>query len=238
MPAHCIATSASLSLTRRRIAVEIGGGTLTTLDIFADPTCPWCMIGKAELDQALETRPGHNFAITWHPFRLNPNLPPSGVDHVDYMRAKFRDEAGIIAANEPVLRAAERLGLWINMAAIKRVPQMLDGFRLLHWAGIEGAQSLVMSGQMRAHWREGRDIGDPQVLADIGAAAGMDRQMILRLLASDADRDEVLAREAHARERGIRAVPTFVIAGSQVVPGAQSAELWREVIDELARPEG
>lgn len=208
---------------------------MTTLDIFADPTCPWCMIGKAELDQALETRPGHPFfAITWHPFRLNPNLPPSGVDHLDYMTAKFRDEAGIIAANEPVLRAAERLGLWINMAAIKRVPQMLDGFRLLHWAGIEGAQSLIMSGLMRAYWREGKDLGDPQVLADIGAAAGMDQQMILQLLASDADRDEVLAREAHARERGIRAVPTFIIAGTQVVPGAQPAELWREVIDELA----
>lgn len=207
---------------------------MTTLDIFADPTCPWCLIGKAELDQALESRPEHPFAITWHPFRLNPDLPESGMDRVAYMKAKFGDEPGIIAANEPVLRAAERLGLWINMAAIDRVPQTLDAFRLLHWAGIEGAQSRVMAGLIRAYWREGRDIADHLVLSEIGAAAGMDAQMILRLLATDADRDDVLTREAHARERGIRATPTFIIGGTQVVPGAQPAALWKQVIDELA----
>ena len=207
---------------------------MTSLDIFADPTCPWCLIGKAELDQALETRAGHPFAITWHPFRLNPDLPPSGMGHVAYMKAKFGDERGIIAANEPVLKAAERLGLWINMAAIDRVPPVLDAFRLMHWAGIESAQSRVMSGLMRAHWSEGKNIALPEVLADIGAAAGMDRALILRLLASDADRDEVLAREAHARQRGIRAVPTFIIGDTHVVAGAQPADLWRQVIDELA----
>ena len=207
---------------------------MTTLDIFADPTCPWCLIGKAELDQALESRPDHPFSVTWHPFRLNPDLPESGMDHVDYMKARFKDEAGIIAANEPVLRAAERLGLWINMAAIKRVPSTLNAFRLMHWAGIEGAQSRVMSGLMRAHWREGKDISDHQVLAEIAAGAGMDSQMVLRLLATDSDRDEVLTREAHARERGIRAVPTFIIGDANVVSGAQPADLWRQVIDELA----
>ena len=207
---------------------------MTTLDIFADPTCPWCLIGKAELDQALETRPGHPFQVTWHPFRLNPNLPPIGVDHVDYMKAKFGDEAGIIAANKPVLEAAERLGLWINMAAIDRVPQTLDAFRLLHWAGIDGVQTRVMSGLMRAYWREGKNIADHQVLAQIGQQAGMDPEMILRLLASDADREEVLAREAYARERGIRSVPTFIIGDTHVLTGAQPAALWRQVIDELA----
>lgn len=208
---------------------------MTTLDIFADPTCPWCLIGKAELDRALESRPEHPFQLTWHPFRLNPNLPPTGVGHVDYMTAKFGDEAGIIAANKPVLEAAERLGLWINMAAIDRVPQTLDAFRLLHWAGIEAAQTRVMSGLMRAYWREGKDIADHQVLAAIGQGAGMDAQMILRLLASDADIDEVLTREAHARERGIRSVPTYIIGGAHVLTGAQPAALWQQVIDELAR---
>ncbi|WBU54271.1 DsbA family oxidoreductase [Paracoccus sp. SCSIO 75233] len=207
---------------------------MTTLDIFADPTCPWCLIGKAELDQALESRPDHGLNLVWHPFRLNPDMPPSGMEHVAYMKAKFGDEKGILEANEPVLRAAERLGLWINMAAIERVPQTLDAFRLMHWAGIEGAQSRVMSGLMRAYWREGRDIAAADVLADIGKGAGMDADMIRRLLASDADRDEVLTREAHARERGVRAVPTYILGGAHVVSGAQPATLWRQVIDELA----
>lgn len=172
-----------------------------------------CFIGKAELDQALETRPGHPFDITWHPFRLNPDMPASGMDHVAYMKAKFGGEKGILEANEPVLKAAERLGLWINMAAIERVPPTLNAFRLLHWAGIEQAQSRVMSGLMRAYWREGRNIADPEVLADIGAGAGMDAAMILRLLATDADIQEVLDREAHARERGILLGPDIYYRG-------------------------
>ncbi|WBU65426.1 DsbA family oxidoreductase [Paracoccus aerodenitrificans] len=207
---------------------------MTTLDIFADPTCPWCLIAKAELDLAMESRPDHDLELVWHPFRLNPDLPPSGMDHVAYMKAKFGGEAGIIEANEPVLRAAERLGLWVNMAAIERVPPTLDAFRLLHWAGIEAAQSRVMSGLMRVHWREGRNIADHGVLAQIAEGAGMNSEMVRRLLGTDADREEVLTREAHARERGVRAVPTFVLGNSHVIPGAQEAGFWRDVIDEIA----
>lgn len=203
------------------------------LDIFADPVCPWCLIGKAELDRALESRPGHPFAITWRPFRLNPDMPRSGMAHTAYMLARFKDEKGILEATRPVLEAAERLGLWINMAAIDRVPDTTDAHRLLHWAGIEGAQTRVMSGLMAAHWREGRNIGRTDVLADIAGTAGMDKAAVARLLATDADRDTVIAAEAHARQRGIRSVPTFIVADTHVVSGAQPAALWQQVIDEL-----
>ena len=204
------------------------------LDIFADPVCPWCLIGKAELDRALESRPGHPFAITWQPFQLDPQMPRAGMDHVAYMKMKFGDEKGILAAMKPVMEASERLGLWINPSLIERVPNTLNAHRLLYWAGLEAVQTPVMSALMRAYWREGKNIADHEVLAQIGQAAGMDPAMILRLLATDADRDEVLAREAHARERGIRSVPTYIIGGAHVLTGAQPAELWQQIIDELA----
>lgn len=207
------------------------------LDIFADPVCPWCLIGKAQLDHALESRPDHPFQIAWHPFRLDPGLPAEGVPYVSYMKGKFGNEAGILDAMRPVMQASERLGLWINPSMIQRVPNTLDAHRLVLWAGLEGRQTPVMSGLLRAHWREGRYIGDAEVLADIGASAGMDGQMIRRLLATDADCEQVLQREVHARERGVNAVPTFIIAESHAVSGAQSTELWQNVIDELtARP--
>lgn len=202
------------------------------LDIFADPVCPWCLIGKANLDRALEARPGHPFVLAWHPFRLDPTMPAGGMARPDYLRAKFGAEADSI--DIPVLEAARRAGITLDLAAIARVPNTLDAHRLLHWAGIEGRQTPVMSALMRAFWREGRDIGAPEVLAGIAEAAGMDRALVERLLASDADRDEVLAREAHARERGIRAVPSFVIGNRHMVEGAQPVETWLAVIDELA----
>lgn len=204
------------------------------LDIFADPVCPWCLIGKAQLDRALESRPDHPFAITWHPYELNPGLPPEGVPYVDYMLAKFRNEKGIIEAMGPVMQASERLGLWINPALIERMPNTRNAHRLMHWAGLEGVQTPVMSALMRAHWREGRNISNPDVLVEIGEKAGMKPEMIRRLLATDADLDQVAIRERHAAERGITAVPTFIIADQHAISGAQPVELWQNVIDELA----
>ena len=59
------------------------------LDIFSDPVCPWCLIGKTYLDRALESRPDHPFQIAWHPFQLKPDMPKGGVGHVDYLAGKF-----------------------------------------------------------------------------------------------------------------------------------------------------
>lgn len=202
-----------------------------SLDIFADPVCPWCLIGKAELDRALESRPNHPFHLTWHPFRLNPQFPREGMDRGDYLRAKFGDRAKEMMA--PVAERAAKLGL--KLAPVLRQPDTTDAHRLMYWAGIEGAQSRVMSGLLKAYWQESRDIGDAGVLAEIGAKAGMDRALLDRLLASDADRDTINARELHARERGINSVPTFIIADQHVVSGAQPAQLWQNVIDDLTQ---
>ncbi len=204
------------------------------LDIFADPVCPWCLIGKAELDRALETRPGHPFAITWQAFRLDRQMRTAGRPYPAYMKMKCGGEKGIIEAMKPVMEASERLGLWINPSLIERMPNTLNAHRLLYWAGLEGVQTPVMSGLMRAFWREGRNIANPDVLVEIAAAAGMDGEMVHRLLATTEDRDEVATRELHARERGITSAPTFIVADTHVVTGAQPAALWLNVIDELA----
>lgn len=204
-------------------------GTVT-LDIFSDPVCPWCLIGKAELDRALADRPGHPFTIAWHPFQLNPEMPAEGMDRGDYLRAKFGDRAA--GLDRQIADRAAALG--ITLGAVRRQPNTFDAHRLIHWAGIEGAQDRVVAAIMRAHWQDGRDIGDAGTLAQIAAEAGMDGDVVARLLASDADRDTVAARETHARDHGINAVPTFVIANRHAVPGAQSADLWTRVMDELA----
>ena len=199
------------------------------LDIFADPVCPWCLIGKVELDRALESRPLHPFQIAWHPFRLNPQMPRGGMDRIEYLQAKLGPRAE--EAARMVAQRAATLGLNLNPSA--REPDTTDAHRLMHWAGLEGAQTRVMSGLLRAHWQEARDIGDPAELALIAGSAGMDSDLVSRLLPTDADRDEVAAREQHARNRGVTSVPTFIVANQHAISGAQSASLWQQVIDEL-----
>ncbi|MCE6952763.1 DsbA family oxidoreductase [Cereibacter sphaeroides] len=207
------------------------------LDIFSDPICPWCYIGKALLDRALETRPDHPFVIAWHPFQLNPDMPREGVDRRSYLEAKFGGRERAVEIYAKVQAAAEAAGVGIDFERMERTPNTLDAHRLIHWAGIEGRQAAVVAALFRGYFREGLDIGNPEVLADLAAGCGMDRALTARLLASDADRDDILARDADARAKGVQAVPTFLVDGRYVVAGAQPVTLWQQAIDEIAAGE-
>ena len=202
------------------------------LDIFSDPVCPWCYIGKANLDRALEAHADHPFRIEWHPFQLNPDMPAEGVDKHDYLAAKFGEDR-LVQMHLRLKEASRAAGAEIDPDTPRRMPNTLNAHRLIHWAGLEGRQTAVVSAIMRAYWREGRDIGNAAVLADIAAAAGMDRAVTARLLASDADADDIRARDSDARAKGVSAVPTFLIAQQYVVSGAQPPEVWTRVIEEL-----
>lgn len=204
------------------------------LDIFSDPVCPWCYIGKANLDRALEARADHPFQIEWHPFQLNPDMPAEGVDKRSYLETKF-GAAQLTQVHLRLKEMSRAAGAEIDPDVPKRIPNTLDAHRLIHWAGLEGRQTPIVSALMRAYWREGRDIGNPAVLADIAAAAGMDREVTVRLLASDADADDLRARDQDARNKGVTAVPTFLIARQYVVSGAQPPEFWSKVIEELVQ---
>ena len=204
------------------------------LDIFSDPVCPWCYIGKTQLDRALEQRPDHPFAVKWHPFQLNPDMPPEGADRRSYLEAKFGGKEQAVKVYSQVQNAAEAAGVTMNFDAMERTPNTLDAHRTIHWAGLEGRQSVMISALFRAYFRDGRDIGDRATLAALATDAGLDGALIARLLATDADRDDLIARDADARAKGVRAVPTFLVARHYVLSGAQPPQTWTQVIDDLA----
>lgn len=208
------------------------------LDILSDPVCPWCMIGKARLDRALEARPDHPFEIEWHPFQLNPDMPKEGMERRAYLEAKFGGKAQAAEIYARVDEAARESGIEIDWGAIPRIPNTLNAHRLIHWAGLEGRQTQVVAALFRVYWHEGRDIGDHGVLAGIAGEAGMESEAVSRLLASEADAEAIRARDAHSRAHGVTGVPTFILGGRHAVPGAQPAELWLQVIDEIAAGEG
>lgn len=203
------------------------------LDIFSDPVCPWCYIGKANLDRALESRADHPFQIEWHPFQLNPEMVADGVDKRSYLSDRFGGPDKLAAIHARLRDAATQAGVDLDPDTPRRIPNTLNAHRLIHWAGLESRQTPVVSALFRAYWKEGRDIGNPGVLADIAASAGLDRLAIARLLDGDADRDTIIARDAHARERGVTGVPCFVVANQYVLSGAQPVALWQQAMDEL-----
>ncbi|MEM8730908.1 MAG: DsbA family oxidoreductase [Pseudomonadota bacterium] len=204
------------------------------LDVISDPICPWCYIGKTCLDRALRDRPNHPFEIIWHPFQLNPDMPKDGMDRRAYLEGKFGGKEGAVRAYAPIAERAEAEGLAINFEGIQRTPNTLDAHRLIKWAGIEDTQTAVVDALFQAYFTDGRDIGDHDVLADIADGSGMDASVILKLLASNADCDDIRDRDAAFRKMGVTGVPCFIVNGEHAVPGCQPSELWLKVIDELS----
>jgi len=206
---------------------------MTKIDIISDPICPWCFIGKAKLDRALEARPGHGFEIEWHPFQLNPDMPAEGMDRREYLETKFGGREGAISVYGLIAQAAEDAGVKVDFAAIKRTPNTIDAHRLIHWAGLEGVQTPVVSKLFRAYFQEGKDISDHDVLCDIAVFAGLQEPVIRKLLAQEIDKDDIRKRDANAREKGVRGVPCFIVDNQYAVQGAQPAEMWLKAIDEI-----
>ncbi len=207
--------------------------SVVKLDILSDPICPWCYIGKTHLDKALAEAGDHPFVIEWHPFQLNPDMPREGMDRRAYLEGKFGGKEGAVRAYAPVVEHAEKAGLTINFEAMQRTPNTLDAHRLIHWAGIEGKQNDVVDALFQAYFVDAKDIGDHEVLADIAAACGMERDVTLRLLQGDTEVSEIRYRDAHSRKMGVSSVPTYIVAHQHAVPGAQPPELWKQVIADI-----
>ncbi|MBB5724035.1 putative DsbA family dithiol-disulfide isomerase [Loktanella ponticola] len=206
---------------------------MVKLDIISDPICPWCYIGKANLDKALLEFPDHPFQIEWHPFQLNPDMPAGGMGRRDYLETKFGGKDAAVRAYAPIVEMSEKIGLGINFEAMKVTPNTIDAHRLIHWAGIEERQTFVVDLLFKAYFIDGRDIGDHDVLADVADMAEMDAALIKKLLNSDNDTDDIRKRDAHSREMGVNSVPTFIVANQHAVPGAQPAETWVQVIKDI-----
>ena len=163
-------------------------------------------------------------------------MPRGGMERDTYLCKKFGGRENAKQAYDRIAKAADTAGLKLDLAGIKRTPNTIDAHRLIHWAGLEGCQTATVTHLFQAYFEECRDIGDRSELLDVAVAVGLGRTVTERLLGSDADIEEMRARDAHARNRGVAGVPTFVVADRHVVQGAQPKDLWLRVMDDLSEP--
>jgi predicted DsbA family dithiol-disulfide isomerase len=203
------------------------------LDIFSDPICPWCFIGKKNLDDALVRAPANTFDIKWHPFQLNPDMPSEGMDRRAYLEDKFGGKEGAVKAYMPVVQHMENSGLSINFEAIKRTPNTLNAHRLIHWAEVEGVQTKLVQALFVAYFEKGRDLGNSDVLVDVANSVSLDRKTIERMLKTNADLKDIKERDASGRQMGLTGVPAFIVGGKHVVQGAQGPDFWNRLINDF-----
>src|ERR1700693_3866073 len=209
---------------------EPASGTKVTLaiEVISDAICPWCWVAKRALDRAIAAiAPDVTASLTWRPFELNPQMPKAGVDRRAYRSAKFGSWQHSQALDAQVAAAGRSEGLEFNHDKMERTPNTVDAHRLIRLAGQLGKQDEVVEGLFAAYFNEGRDVGDPTVLADVGVSAGLDRARILAMLASDEGQAEVRAELQRAVNLRVPGVPTVLVYACRLSPGAIRADLMK-----------
>lgn len=196
------------------------------IDVISDVICPWCYIGKRQLERALDILATNhcNIIVSWHPFQLNPDMPPEGVEREKYRIAKFGSLERSRQLDQRITETAATVGLEFHLDRLTRTPNTVNAHRLIRFAGERGVQDAVVEELFEGYFCKGVDIGDTEVLAKIGAEGGLDRAEILGLLTGDVGRKEVLAADQMARNAGIQGVPSFALQGHVLFSGAVPAE--------------
>ena len=206
------------------------------IDIWSDVVCPWCWIGKHRFQRALELMgdKAPQVEVRWHPFLLDSGADTTPVPLREAYAAKFggaERTAQMLAQTQSTARA-EGLPMDFDRGQVRVTT--LPAHRLLWLAGREGVQEAVGEALFRAHFEQGRNLADPEVLAAAAAAGGIAAARVEALLASDEGLAEVRAGLGQAQALGIQSVPTFVINGRYAVQGAQPPEVFAQVLEKVA----
>lgn len=211
------------------------------LDIVVDTICPWCFIGKRRLEEAFESNLGQPVEISWRPFLLNPDMPDGGMDRQEYLSRKFGGEHRAERIYDNIRRAGEAAGIDFQFGDIKRTPNSVDSHRLIRFSEREGDQAVtekLVEILFEAYFLQGRDIGDIEVLTEIGETAGLDRKKLHDYLSGDQDRADIYRENEEAHRLGVTGVPCFILDNKYAIAGAQEAEVLRRMFQTAAAEAG
>jgi predicted DsbA family dithiol-disulfide isomerase len=210
------------------------------IDFVSDITCPWCAIGLHSLEQALARLPAElPVELHFQPFELNPQLGPGGEDIALHLSRKYGiDRAQVERNHEAIRERGAAVGFRFDWSRRTKTFNSFDAHRLLHWADVVDptgtTQRALKHALLKAHFTDGEDTSDAEVLARIAADAGLDRQAARQILQDGRYAEEVREREAFYQGHGIHAVPAVIIDGRHLIQGGQPPEVFEQALRDLA----
>jgi predicted DsbA family dithiol-disulfide isomerase len=203
------------------------------IDIISDIVCPWCIIGYKQVERALTLLPEPVEAeFHWHPFELNPDMPPEGEDAAEHIQRKYgrtADESKKV--REHIKVTAEDLGFPFGEGGARRLVNTFAAHKLLTKAGEH--QTALKLALFAAYFQQGKDVSDADTLLDIAESVGLNRMDCANWLSDEALSLQVRGEQAYWRDENISGVPAIIFDGKYMVPGAQSAETFAQVIGKI-----
>jgi predicted DsbA family dithiol-disulfide isomerase len=200
--------------------------TEVDIEVVSDFACPWCLVGKRRLEQALRKLEGVDARVRWSPFQLNPDMPREGRNRREYYHDKFGpDRYRDLRAHLDAAGADD--GIVFCDAPDAVAPNTLSAHVLMHWATAadDVDENALAERLFRAHHVACENIGDPEVLVRIASESGLDADDVRARLAAREDEALVKERIVESAARGVTGVPFFVVDGRFAISGAQPVDV-------------
>lgn len=207
------------------------------VDVWSDIACPWCAIGAARLDAAIDTvakRPSPpEFEVRFHAFLLDPDAVRTDVSHAeDLATRKGIPSEQVEQMFARVAEAGADDGLAFNFDRVKSASTR-KGHELIAFAAERGAQRKAVDALHHAYFVDGVDLEDLDALVEIGAGIGLSERELRAALESGEHETRVDIDLDEARRLGVQGVPFFVFDAKYAFSGAQPAEQIVKVIDHV-----
>ncbi|MEX0340258.1 MAG: DsbA family oxidoreductase [Arenibacterium sp.] len=200
------------------------------VDIVSDVVCPWCIVGFLQLNAALEELQ-MKAAIRWHPFELNPHMGPEGENLREHLIRKYGiTEAQSQQARERLVSLGASLGFGFVYDDQSRIVNTFQAHQLLDYAETQHLQHPLKLSLFQAHFSEGRDVSDMDVLVDVAETVGLDRAAVRDVLSEESYASAVRQKEQFWTSRGISGVPAMVFAEKYLMTGAQGVDGYRDML--------
>jgi predicted DsbA family dithiol-disulfide isomerase len=204
------------------------------IDIVSDVVCPWCFIGKRRLEAALRglraERPDVAPTIRWLPYFLNPDTPEEGEPYRPFLERKFGGPEKLAQIWSQIAAAGRTAGIEFAFERIEVRANTLRAHRLIHRAQKSGNADALVERLFAAHFLQGENIGDAEVLSRIAGECGEDEAAALAYLQSGEDAAEVRAQAERGQRLGITGVPFFILNGRLGIGGAQPPEVLLDAL--------
>lgn len=202
------------------------------IEIWSDVMCPFCYIGKHNFEQALEKLPFKNeVEVEWKSFQLDPTLDAEKPQNtIEY----FKEKKGF-----PAEQASQMIGQVAGMGKASGIDfnfekaliiNTFTAHKLLHLAKKHGKSSEMEEALFKAHFIDGKNVGDQEVLVSLAESLGIDKDEARQAITSDEFNDGINQDIQGAQNNGISSVPFFVLNGKYAVSGAQPAEVFAEAL--------
>jgi predicted DsbA family dithiol-disulfide isomerase len=198
------------------------------IKVFADTICGWCFIGQTKLNKALKSFPETKFEIEHIPFQLNPDMPIEGIDRNEYLQIKFGGKKFAQPMYDRMTEEANKEGLNFNLNNIKKTPNTVFSHLLIKLAEQTNVHNQVKERIYHSYFIEGHNIGDKEILINIGKEFNIEKEMINNFFNKE-NIEKVNSFISIAKEKEINGVPFFEI-GNDVVSGAQSSANLEAII--------